>query len=118
MTFKLMESTMGSKDTVLRKFRIFAPSEGPKLLFQFLFLTIIDNNYEVVSRVLLLRKISNPDYSGVVAGMSYLNSKTVKEIRPPNFFLSLLLVNSSFPLASMISHISTLANLWIPRFPL
>ena len=100
---------MGSKDTVLRKFRIFAPSEGPKLLFQFLFLTIIDNIYKVVSRVLLLRKISNPDYSGVVAGMSYLNSKTVKEIRPPN---------SSFPLASMISHISTLANLWIPRFPL
>ena len=77
---------MGSKDTVLRKFRIFAPSEGSKLLFQFLFLTIIDNIYKVVSRVLLLRKISNPDYSGVVAGMSYLNSKTVKEIRPPNFF--------------------------------
>ena len=34
MTFKLAESPMGSKDTVLQKFLIFGPSEGPKLLFQ------------------------------------------------------------------------------------
>ena len=53
---------MGSKDTVHRKFLIFAPSEGPKLLFQYQFLSIIDNIYKTVSRILFLRKFSNSDY--------------------------------------------------------
>ena len=82
MTFKLVESPMGSKDTVLGKFWIFTPSDGPKLLFQYLFLTIIDN------RILLLRKVSNPDYSGIVAGISY-NSfvlKTSEKIGLQTFF--------------------------------
>ena len=78
MTFKLVESPMGSKDTVLRKFWMFAPSEGPKLLFEYLFLTIIDNIYKTVSRILLLIKVSNVDYSGIVAGISY-NSFVLKD---------------------------------------
>ena len=71
MSFKLVESPMGSKDTILRKFWMFAPSEGPKFLFEYLFLTIIDNIYKTVSRILSLRKVSNSDYSGIVAGISY-----------------------------------------------
>ena len=88
MTFKLKESPMGSKDTVFRIFWIFAPSEGPKLLIQYIFLTIIDNIYKSVSRVLLLRKVSNPGYSGIVAGISYtsLVLKDSKKSRPPNLF--------------------------------
>ena len=62
MTFKLVESPMGTKDNVLGKFLIFAPSEGPKLPFQYLFLTIIYKIYKTVSRIVLLRKVSNPDY--------------------------------------------------------
>ena len=62
MTFELVESPMGSKDTILGKFWIARPLEGPRLLFQYLFLTIIDNIYKTVSRILLLRKFSNPDY--------------------------------------------------------
>ena len=73
MTFKLVESLMGSKETVLRKCWIFAPLEGPKLLFQYLFLTITDNIHKTVSRILLLKKVSNPDYSGLVASMSYIS---------------------------------------------
>ena len=73
MTFKLVESPIESKDTVLGKFWIFAPSEGPKLLFQYLFLTIIDNIYKTVSRILLLKKFSNPDYPGIFAGISYIS---------------------------------------------
>ena len=53
---------MGSKDVVLGKFWIFTPSEDPKLLFQYQFLSIIDNIYKTVSRILLLKKVSNPDY--------------------------------------------------------
>ena len=62
MTFKLAESPMRSKDTVVGQFWIFAPSEDPKLLFQYQFLSIIDNIYKKVSRILFLRKVSNPDY--------------------------------------------------------
>ena len=51
MTFKYVESPMGSKDTVLRKLWIFAPSDGPKPLFKYLFLTIIDNIYKTVYRI-------------------------------------------------------------------
>ena len=53
---------MGSKYTVLEKCSIFAPSEGPKLLFQYQFLTIIDNIYKTVSRILFFWKVSNLDY--------------------------------------------------------
>ena len=73
MTFKLVESPMGSKDIVLKKCWIFAPSDGPKSLFQYLFLTIIDNIYKTVSSILLLRKVSNPDNFGTVAGISYIS---------------------------------------------
>ena len=73
MTFKFAESPMGSKDTILRKFRIFAPLDGPKFLFQYLFLSSIDNIYKTVSRILLLRKVSYSYYSGIVAGISYIN---------------------------------------------
>ena len=64
---------VGSKDTALTKFWIFAPSEGPKLLFEYLLLSIIDNIYKTVSRVLLLRMIFNLDYSEFVAGISYIS---------------------------------------------
>ena len=73
MTFKLVESPMGSKYIVLKKCWIFAPSDGPKSLFQYLFLTIIDNIYKTVSSILLLRKVSNPDNFGTVAGISYIS---------------------------------------------
>ena len=73
MTFTLVESPRRSKNTVLGKFWIFASSEGPKLLFQYLFLTIIDNIYKTVSRILLLKKFSNPDYPGIFAGISYIS---------------------------------------------
>ena len=73
MTFKLAESPMGSKDTVIKQFGIFPPSDGPEFLFQCLFLTIIDNIYKTVSRIFLLIKVSNPDYSGIVAGISYIS---------------------------------------------
>ena len=73
MTFKLAESPMKSKDTILGKFWIFAPSEGPKLLFQYLFLTIIDIIYKTVSRILLLKRFSNPNYSWIFAGISYIS---------------------------------------------
>ena len=73
MTFKLVESSLGSKDTVLGKYWIFAPSEGPELLFQYLFLTITDNIYKTVFRSLLLRKVSNADYSGIVAAITYIS---------------------------------------------
>ena len=62
MTLNLVESPMGSKDTVLEKFWIFAPSEGPKLLFQYQFLSIIANIYKTVFRILFLRKVTNPGY--------------------------------------------------------
>ena len=121
MTFKLVESPMGSKDTVLGKCLIFAPSEGPELLFQYLFLTIIDNIYKAVSRILLLRKVSNVESSGIVAGITYISfvlKDSKKTISNPSFFLSPYLPTSSFPRTSMISHISTLANFWRPHFPL
>ena len=73
MTFKLVESLLGSKDTVLGKFWIFTPSEGPELLLQYLFLTITDNIHKTVFRILLLRKVSNADYSGIVAGITYIS---------------------------------------------
>ena len=73
MTFKLADSPLGYKDTVLGIFWICAPSEGPELLFQYLLLTIIDNIYKTVSRILLLRKVSNADYSGIVAGITYIS---------------------------------------------
>ena len=73
MTFKLVESPMGSKDNVLGTFWIFAPSECPELLFQYLFLTITDNIYKTVFRILLLRKVSNADYSGIVVGITYIS---------------------------------------------
>ena len=80
MTFELVESPMGSKDTVLRKFLIFAPSEGPKLLFQYLFLTIMENIYKTVSRILLLGKVSNPDYriSSIKRQRRLLNLGTIR----------------------------------------
>ena len=62
MTFGLVESPVVSKDTILGKFWIARPSEGPRLLFQYLFLTIVDNIYKTVSRILLLRKVSNTNY--------------------------------------------------------
>ena len=72
MTFELFESPMGFKDTDLGKFLILVPSEGPELLFQYLFLTLIDNIYKTVCRILLLRKASNVDYSGIVADITQL----------------------------------------------
>ena len=73
MTFKLVESPMGSKDTVLGKSWIFAPPESPELLLQYLFLIIIDNIYKTVCRILLLRKVSSADYSGIVTGITYIS---------------------------------------------
>ena len=69
MTCKLVESPIASKDTVLRNVWIFAPSEGPK----FLFLSIIDKIYKTASRILLLRKVYHPDYSGIVAFIRYIS---------------------------------------------
>ena len=91
MTFKLVESSMGFKDKVLGKFWIFAPSKGPKLLFQYLFLTIIDNIYQTVSRILLLKKFSSPDYSGIFAGISYISFvfKDSKTNQAPQLFFYL-----------------------------
>ena len=119
MTFKLVESPMGSKDTVLKKCWIFAPSKGPKLLFQYLFLTIIDSIYKTVSRILLLRKVSNVDYSGIVEDITYISFvlKDTKKLGLP-VLLSPLLTTPSCPRASMISYISTLPNFWRPHFPL
>ena len=73
MTCKLLESPMGSKDTVFRIFWIFAPSEGPKLLFQYLFLSMMYDNHKTASRILLLRKVSNLDYIEIVAAISYIS---------------------------------------------
>ena len=92
MTFKLAESPMGSKDTVLGKFWICIPSEGPKLLFQYPLLTIIDSIYKTVARILLLRKVSNLDFFGIVAGISYISSvlresKKKKLGLPTSFYL-------------------------------
>ena len=111
---------MGSKDTILKKCWIFAPSEGPKLLFKYLFLTIIDNIYKTVSRILLLKKVFNLDYSEIVTGISYINFvlKDSKKIRPPNFFYLPFWPPFPSPGTSMISHIITLANFWRPHFPL
>ena len=89
MICKLVESVMGSKDTALTKFWIFAPSEDPKLLFEYLLLRIIDNIYKTVSRVLLLRMIFNPDYSEFVAGISYISfvlKVSKKKSGLPTFF--------------------------------
>ena len=73
MTFKLVESPLGSKDTILGKSWIFAPSEGSELLFQYLFLTITDNTYKSVFTILLLEKVSNADYSGTVPAITYIS---------------------------------------------
>ena len=73
MTCKLLESPMGSKDTAFRIFWIFAPSEGPKLLFQYLFLSMMYDNHKTASRILLLIKVSNLDYFEIVAGISYIS---------------------------------------------
>ena len=122
MTFKLAESPMGSKDTVLGKFWICIPSEGPKLLFQYLLLTIIDSIYKTVAKILLLRKVSNLDFFGIVAGISYISSvlresKKNKLGLPTSFYLPFWPTPPS-PRTSMVSHISTLANFWRPHFPL
>ena len=118
MTFRLVECPLRSKDTVFRKCWIFV--EGPKLLFKYLFLTIIDHIYKTVSRILLLKKVSNLDYSEIVAGISYICFvlKGSKNIRPPNFFYLPFWPPPPSPGASMISHITTLANFWRPHFPL
>ena len=86
MTFKLVKSPMGPKDTVLGKCLIFALSEGPKLLFQYLFLTIIDNICKRVSRILLCRKVSNLDYSGIITGISYTSFVLKDSKGIPTFF--------------------------------
>ena len=42
------------------------------------------------SGILLLRKVSNPEYSGIVTGISYIRFvlKDIKIIRPLKFFFS------------------------------
>ena len=83
MTFKRLESPMGTKDTALGKFLIFASSEGPKLLFQYLFLTIICKIYKTVSRIVLLRKVSNPDYR--ISSNKHWGKKTILMRKPFHF---------------------------------
>ena len=47
---------------------------GPeRTIFNLLFLTIADNIYKTVSTILLLRKVSNADYSGIAAGITYIS---------------------------------------------
>lgn len=105
---------LGSKDTVLKKFGGFAPSESPTLLFQYLILTIIDNICKIVSKILLWRRVCK-----IIAGISYIIFllKDSKKIRHPNFLFDLRFWSST-PYPQHFHDIShtTFANFWRPHF--